>query len=65
MNYMSSVLKGQAEYNSIFMVVSQSTFTLLPDVQVTLDAQCALKDQGLKNSGSESTLIFSKTELCQ
>lgn len=46
------------------MVVSHSIFTPLPDVQVALDAHRALKDQGLKNSGSESTLHSSKTELC-
>lgn len=47
------------------MLMSQSIFTPHPNVQVTLDAHCALKDYGLKNNSSESTLRFSKSEICQ
>lgn len=34
-------------------------------MQVALDVHCVLKDSGLKNNGSESTLYFSKSEIYQ
>lgn len=34
------------------------------NVKITLDAHCVLKDYDLKNNCSDSTLYFSKSEIC-